>query len=148
MQQIRLTKCFTFDMAHAITGYEGKCRNIHGHTYHMEVCVKGVVAVEPGSSDGMVMDFAVLKHMVEDKIVNKYDHALVLEAATNVKEISVLRAQYDKIITYPCVPTTENILLNMVEELRSAMPSHVELYSVKLAETETSYATWYRNDNI
>lgn len=132
-------------MAHAITGYEGKCRNIHGHTYHMEVCVRGSVA--DGGSAGMVMDFAELKHIIEDTIVHRYDHALVLEAKSNVAEISALSTQYDKIISFPCVPTTENLLVSMVETLHGVLPVGVELYSVKLAETETSYAIWCADDN-
>ena len=55
-KSIRITKIFTFDSAHQLEDYEGKCRQLHGHTYKLEVTVKGEMG-----ENGMVFDFSILK---------------------------------------------------------------------------------------
>ena len=71
---LRLTKEFSFEMAHALPAYEGKCRNIHGHSYRLFVTVEGTPLMQDGSpTDGMVMDFHSLKECVEESIVEPFD---------------------------------------------------------------------------
>ena len=87
-KQIRITKAFKFEMAHALHGYDGLCKNIHGHSYRLWVTLKGVVRNEQGhTKDGMVMDFDVIKQIVKIDIVEKYDHSLVLNANSPHAEI-------------------------------------------------------------
>ena len=63
-QNIRVTKVFTFDMAHALFGYDGPCKNIHGHTYELSVTLKGKVLQENNHpKDGMVIDFTDFKQL-------------------------------------------------------------------------------------
>ena len=77
-RKIKLTKKFNFDMAHALFGHDGHCKNIHGHTYQLEITVEGIPRERLGTTnDGMVMDFGVLKSLVNELILNKLDHALV-----------------------------------------------------------------------
>jgi len=65
MSIIRITKEFQFEMAHALLGYDGPCKNIHGHSYQLKVTVKGVVKENTSDSDeGMVIDFGVIKKIV------------------------------------------------------------------------------------
>ena len=81
MEKIRITKEFKFEMAHALHGYDGLCKNIHGHSYKLRVTVRGNVRQEKGhKKDGMVMDFSVIKDIVKPEVIDKYDHSLVLNA--------------------------------------------------------------------
>lgn len=68
----------SFDAAHRLPWYDGKCRNLHGHTYRLEVCVEG-----PIGPDGMVVDFAALKTVVRREIVNRYDHTYLNDLLEN-----------------------------------------------------------------
>ncbi len=81
MATIRLTKEFSFEAAHALDGYDGPCREIHGHSYRLFVTVKGRPSTAEGDPEcGMVMDFGALKRIVNQEIVARFDHALVLRA--------------------------------------------------------------------
>ena len=91
---------------------------------------------------GMVMDFKALKDLVNDVIVNKLDHALVLSNQVDATLIETLRAHYDKIVLFPFQPSTENMLAHFADLLRPHLPANVRLYSIRLHETDTSYAEW------
>ena len=68
-------------MAHALYGYDGLCKNIHGHSYRLWVTVIGNVLDDSKSvKNGMVLDFSLLKKIVKPEIVDKFDHSLVLNA--------------------------------------------------------------------
>ncbi len=76
MATIRLTKEFSFEAAHALDGYDGPCREIHGHSYRLFVTVKGRPSTTEGDPKcGMVLDFGVLKRIVHEEIVARFDHA-------------------------------------------------------------------------
>ncbi|MFA5160962.1 MAG: 6-carboxytetrahydropterin synthase QueD [Elusimicrobiales bacterium] len=68
-----LIKTFSFDAAHNLVEYKGKCERLHGHTYRLAVTVEG----KPSKKDGMVMDFAELKDMVRELVLEKLDHAYI-----------------------------------------------------------------------
>ena len=134
--ELRLTKQFTFDMAHALAGYDGKCKNIHGHTYHFFVTVAGTPIADTSSpKTGMVMDFGVLKQIVNKNIVEPFDHALVLN-----ENADFCNSLNTKLIQLPFQPTTENLLLHFAKRLEGKLPPEVRLVSMKLYETETSCA--------
>ena len=79
MQKIRLTKHFSFEAAHALHNYDGKCSRLHGHSYQLFVTVIGTPDSNPDSPKcGMVMDFGLLKKIVNEEIIDKYDHSVVL----------------------------------------------------------------------
>jgi 6-pyruvoyltetrahydropterin/6-carboxytetrahydropterin synthase len=146
---VRITKYFTFEMAHALLGYDGDCRNIHGHSYKLHVTLRGQPMQHPGHpEDGMVMDFKHLKKLVKASILDIYDHALVLNETTPRTIIVELAKHYEKLVTLPFQPTCENMLLEFVEKLQGDLPESVELYEVELFETATSKATWYKADLI
>jgi 6-pyruvoyltetrahydropterin/6-carboxytetrahydropterin synthase len=73
-----VTKSFTFEAAHQLPWHPGKCKNLHGHTYRLEVSVRG-----PLTEDGIVMDFADLAAVVQAKVVQKYDHQYLNEYFEN-----------------------------------------------------------------
>ena len=101
---IRLTKEFSFEMAHALAGYDGPCREIHGHSYKLFVTVRGIPEQNPNSPKyGMVMDFGDLKRIVNRLIVDRYDHAFVLrETEANQTALTTIRGLFNKIITRQC----------------------------------------------
>ncbi|HIR32642.1 MAG TPA: 6-pyruvoyl tetrahydropterin synthase family protein, partial [Candidatus Coprenecus merdigallinarum] len=79
MPTLRLTKEFRFEGAHALTGYDGKCRHIHGHSYILYVTVKGTPSNPDGTpKSGMLIDFTDLKQIVNDHIIDIFDHSLIL----------------------------------------------------------------------
>lgn len=149
MATIRLTKEFSFEAAHALEGYDGACREIHGHSYRLFVTVKGEPAGDEGNPKcGMVMDFGVLKRIVGEEIVARMDHALVLRRTDgNAALREALAARFEHIVTVEYQPTCEHMLADFAARLRARMPEGVELYSLRLHETATSYAEWFAEDN-
>jgi 6-pyruvoyltetrahydropterin/6-carboxytetrahydropterin synthase len=145
---IRLTKEFRFEMAHALLGYDGACSNIHGHSYQLFVTIKGApVRDNKSPKDGMVMDYSVIKNIVSEQITSQLDHALVLNAATPEEHIKHLQKMYKNIVLLPFQPTCENMLTDFAERLKRILPAEVSLYSMKLCETNTSFAEWFAEDN-
>jgi len=78
MSNIRITKQFSFETGHALYGYDGKCKNVHGHSYRLDVTVIGTpISDNTNVKFGMVIDFGDLKKIVKDEIVDVFDHATV-----------------------------------------------------------------------
>ncbi|MCL2131696.1 MAG: 6-carboxytetrahydropterin synthase [Lentimicrobiaceae bacterium] len=146
--KIRITKLFSFEMAHALENHDGMCQNLHGHSYKLRVTVMGEPASNGDSPKvGMLMDFSDLKNIVNRHIIEKYDHALVLKSTTDNQVVEVLKKQYQKIEVTDYQPTSEQLLLNFVTILQQVLPPNVQLFSLRLSETDTSYAEWFREDN-
>lgn len=150
MAMIRLTKEFSFEAAHALDGYDGPCREIHGHSYRLFVTVKGRPSADEGDPKcGMVMDFGVLKRIVGEQIVSRFDHALVLRATECDAALrEMLRKRFGNIVTVDYQPTCENMLDDFAGRIRRQLPPGVELWSLRLHETATSYAEWFAEDNM
>lgn len=152
MKNIRLTKEFSFECAHALTGYDGKCSNIHGHSYKLFVTIKGATNGENGEpKEGMVIDFRDIKEMVERVIIKVFDHSLVITKETPLA--SELKGTYPNIVLLPFRPTSENLISHFAELLMEWMErnpkfSRAKVYSLRLYETATSYAEWFAEDNI
>jgi 6-pyruvoyltetrahydropterin/6-carboxytetrahydropterin synthase len=146
MTKLRVTKEFTFEMAHALSRYDGKCENVHGHTYFLSITIAGEPGEDTSSSKcGMVMDFCDLKLIVKDHILDYFDHALVLNVDDPRKH--VLKNVSTRLILTPYQPTCENLILDIVRRISVFMGGPVKLFSVKLRETPTSYAEWFAGDN-
>ncbi len=133
---LQLTKQFDFQMAHTLCGYDGKCRNIHGHNYRLFVTVEGApIASADSAKRGMVIDFGDIKRIVEEHIINLFDHALVLPEETPFP------TDLDtKTLVLPVQPTCENLLLHFSQLLEGRFPQGVHLVRLRLHETDTSYA--------
>ena len=144
---IRVTKEFDFEMAHALDCHDGKCHNIHGHTYGLSVTFIGEPIDAPGMpKDGMVIDFSDIKKIVKDNVVDVFDHALVLR--DNSRFLSSLDKKINpRLILVPYQPTAEKVLEHMIEIIQSHMPENMKLHSALLRETKTSYAEWFAEDN-
>ncbi len=145
---VRITKDFRFEMAHALKGYDGLCKNIHGHTYELKVTIAGKPITDENSPKlGMVMDFGDLKKIVKEEIVNRYDHALVLYNKMPAGLLAELKNNFDRVILKDYNPTSELMLLDFVEKIKSRLPEGVFLKHMFLRETTTSYAEWFDTDN-
>lgn len=147
-KKIRVTKQFKFETGHALYGYDGLCKNVHGHSYKLDVTVIGMLITDSRDvKNGMVIDFGDLKAIVNQEIVNPFDHATVLNVSTPHKEIAdEMENRGHKIIRVNYQPTSEMMVLDFAEKLKSKLPHHIELYSLKLRETATAFAEWYAKD--
>jgi 6-pyruvoyltetrahydropterin/6-carboxytetrahydropterin synthase len=142
---IRITKAFKLEMAHALHGYDGLCKNIHGHSYKLWVTIRGEIRNEKGhQKDGMVLDFDVIKQIVKPEIIDKYDHSLVLNA--NSPHAAIDLSAFEKVFYLPYQPTSENLVLDFASIIKGKLPSHIELYKIVLSETDTSFAEWNMED--
>ena len=146
---IRITKIFTFETAHVLYNYDGKCKNMHGHSYKLFVTVKGTPINDINDvKNGMVVDFGDIKQIVKEEIVDVWDHAVLLNALTPHKELGEDLAQKGhKVIECNYQPTCENMLYEIAEKIKNKLPSHVQLAYLKLHETENSYGEWFAEEN-
>jgi len=146
--KIRITKEFHFEMAHALWNYDGKCKNIHGHSYKLFVTVKGEPIEDINNpKNGMVMDFGDLKKIVNNHIIDKHDHAIAINKNTPHAKLFESEHSFDLIEYKDYQPTCEKMVEDFVEIIKKELPKNVELVSIKLYETATSFAEWLAEDN-
>jgi len=117
--QVKTTKMiiareFTFDSAHKLDWHKGKCKNLHGHTYKLQVSVKGNL-----SEQGIVIDFEIIDKIVKEKVIDLLDHRLLNEIIPN--------------------PTAENISIWIWDKLKDNLKG---LCEIKLWETQKSFVTY------
>ncbi|MBI9037712.1 MAG: 6-carboxytetrahydropterin synthase [Bacteroidales bacterium] len=148
MNTIRITKEFDFEMAHALFGYDGPCKNIHGHSYKLSVTIIGKPSEDTKSSKyGMLLDFKILKKIVKDCIIEIFDHALILNKNHPKELLSEIIKNFEKIIVADYQPTSENIIIDFSNRIKKNLPENIKLNSLKLHETATSFTEWYQKDN-
>ena len=113
----------------------------------MYVTVKGSPINGTGSpKDGMVVDFKQLKEIVNENIIDKFDHALIMHTSSPLSQ--ELANAYPNVMLVDFQPSTENLLCYFAQVLKDKMPQGAELFSLKLHETASSFAEWYASDNI
>jgi 6-pyruvoyltetrahydropterin/6-carboxytetrahydropterin synthase len=117
----------SFDAAHHLPNYEGKCKNVHGHHWVVEVGLKG----DPHPQAGMVVDFSILSVFLKEYVVGALDHRDINTIIPN--------------------PTAENIAHWILKQFRIALPmfkesSNPKLHVVRIWETPDSYAEVILND--
>tara|TARA_R110000737_G_scaffold349301_1_gene385167 strand:- start:761 stop:1210 length:450 start_codon:yes stop_codon:yes gene_type:complete len=149
MSNIRITKQFNFETGHALYGYDGKCRNVHGHSYKLSVTVIGRPITDASHVKlGMVIDFGDLKKIVKEDIVDIFDHATVFNKNTpHVELAKELTDRGHNVILADYQPTSENMVIDFAAKIQSRLPKNISLFSLKLQETDTSFAEWYASDN-
>ncbi len=149
MSNIRITKQFNFETGHALYGYDGKCKNVHGHSYKLSVTVIGTPITDTlNVKYGMVIDFGDLKKIVKEEIVDVFDHATVFNR--NTPHIELAKELSDRghdVILVEYQPTSENMVIDFAAKIKKHLPSNITLHSLKLQETDTSFAEWYQSDN-
>lgn len=120
---MKITKVFTFDSAHKINLDGTKCENLHGHTYKLEVTVAGKC-----DEMGMVMDFGLLKEIVDKNVIKILDHHYLNDL-------------------FDFNPTSENILNWIWHKIYDLLKTdRVSLYGLRLWETPTSCASMNGED--
>lgn len=130
-----VTKDMTFDAAHMLTGYEGRCRNLHGHTYHLFVEARGEL-----NDEGMVVDFRLLKELMTREIADRFDHAFMYcdKSPVELEIARVLESNGLKTVPLPFPTTAENL----ARYFYGVLAGHVDVSAVRLMETPTSCAEY------
>ena len=149
MSTIIITKLFHFETGHALYGYDGKCKNVHGHSYKLAVTVSGKPISDTNNVKlGMVIDFGDLKKIINEEIVDVFDHATVFNKNTPHVELAnelIKRGHHVLLVDYQ--PTSEMMVIDFAEKIKNRLPSTIHLFSIKLQETETSFAEWFASEN-
>lgn len=150
---IEVTKIVEFEMAHALHNHSGQCKNVHGHTYKLEVTLKGATSEAPHqANDGMVIDFSALKGIIEDEIICIADHALWLNHLDPRAGMLEPNPMFGKMQAVSYNPTCENMVAKFASILKEVFYEKgytgLTLTKVRLWETSNSYATWRYSDNI
>jgi len=149
MTHIRITKQFSFETGHALYGYDGKCKNVHGHSYRLDVTVIGSPITDSSNVKyGMVIDFSDLKKIVKEEIVDVFDHATVFNKNTPHVELArELDSRGHNVLLVDYQPTSEMMVIDFAEKIKNRLPKNIKLFALKLQETATSFAEWYASDN-
>jgi 6-pyruvoyltetrahydropterin/6-carboxytetrahydropterin synthase len=148
MSKIRVTKEFSFEMAHALWNYDGPCKNVHGHSYRLYVTLIGEPIDDASNTKyGMVIDFGDLKKIVKREVVNKFDHTVVVSSAVDKKRLDALNQMFGNVMLVDYQPTCEMLIGDIAKRITPFLPPGVYLHSLKLYETATSYAEWFASDN-
>lgn len=146
--KLRVSKIFDFETAHALWGYDGKCANIHGHSYVLTVTITGDMIQDSNHPKyGMIIDFGDIKDVVKKEIVEVYDHCLLVRKNTPHEGYAQVETAFKKVWLTEFQPTCENMLLDMVHKLLNSLPKQIELKYVRLQETKSSFAEWFSEDN-
>lgn len=147
-KKIRITKEFSFETGHALFGYDGLCKNVHGHSYKLSVTVIGEPIDDASAiKNGMVIDFSDLKKIVKEEIVLPFDHATVLNINTPHKALAEeMESRGHKVLKVNYQPTSEMMVIDFAEKIKTHLPENIQLFSLKLRETASSYAEWHAAD--
>lgn len=146
---IRVTKIFNFETAHLLYNYDGKCKNMHGHSYKLFVTVKGIPINDlKNHKNGMVLDFGDIKKIVKEEITEPWDHSVLVNALSPHKKLGMdLEKQGHKVIFCDFQPTCENMLYEIAKKIKARLPKAVTLTYLKLHETENAYGEWFAEEN-
>jgi 6-pyruvoyltetrahydropterin/6-carboxytetrahydropterin synthase len=145
---IRVTKEFSFEMAHVLWNYDGPCKNVHGHSYRLFVTLSGFPADnQDNPKNGMVIDFSDLKKIVKKEIVGVFDHSVVLSNKIDKGKTDMFSKMFGNTVLVGYQPTCENLVADFAKRITPYLPSGVKLHSLKLYETATSFAEWFASDN-
>lgn len=148
MSRIRVTKEFSFEMAHALWNYDGPCKNVHGHSYRLYVTLVGEPVTDTANTKlGMVIDFSDLKDIVNREIVDRFDHTVVVSSRVEKNRLDALNQMFGNVMVVDYQPTCEKLIEDIAARIKPQLPEGVSLHNLKLYETATSYAEWYASDN-
>lgn len=135
-------------MAHVLKGYDGPCKNIHGHSYELLVTLSGSpIDDEKSPKYGMIMDFKDLKTLIKSNVIDRYDHALLISKKHDREVIDALRKNFEKVVITPFQPTSENLVNEIAQTIIPLLPENISLHNLRLRETATAFAEWFAEDN-
>lgn len=148
MSIIRVTREFSFEMAHVLKGYDGPCRNVHGHSYRLFVTITGKPVNDNTSPrNGMVLDFTDLKEIVVHTIIERFDHSVVISSDFAAEKKKMMADAFGNAVIVDYQPTCENLVTDFAGRIKSELPAGINLHSLRLCETAKSYAEWFATDN-
>ena len=142
---MKVTKEVTFDSAHMLSNYQGKCANLHGHTYKLQVSIEAPLQSK-GNEECMVMDFNNLKNAIE-AVTRDFDHAIIFSDDTHRGEAeNALMRWADKYsMNYIIIPVGKSTSEGIASEIKSRLSCHMSNVgwpdiTVRVWETPTSFA--------
>ncbi|MGR3806698.1 preQ(0) biosynthesis protein QueD [Pasteurella testudinis DSM 23072] len=136
----KISKEFSFDMAHMLDGHDGKCKNLHGHTYKLQVELCAPLLTDAAKC-GMVMDYSDLKSVVDDLILKPMDHAFIYDQhSEKERKVAELLQELDsKVFALPYRTTAEQMSQFIFQRLQHA---GLPISAVRLWETPTSFCEY------
>ncbi|WP_109697689.1 6-pyruvoyl trahydropterin synthase family protein [Chitinophaga deserti] len=138
---IQVTKIFRFETAHALHGYNGACRHIHGHSYQLHVTVRAEAEPERYfPAPGILLDFRDLKELVNNAVIRRLDHRLVV--SPDFLAAHPAESEEENLVVMDAEPSAENLLIFIRNSIREKLPAGVLLARLQLFETADSYAEW------
>jgi 6-pyruvoyltetrahydropterin/6-carboxytetrahydropterin synthase len=140
-----ITRKLEFDAGHRIPDHRSQCRNLHGHRYVLEITLQGELVETEGAPDrGMVMDFADVKALAMEHLVNKWDHAFIVYARDEVVRSFLEQMADHKTVVLDRIPTVENLAAEAFRILSEVYNDHygvdLKLKRVRLYETPNCWA--------
>lgn len=129
---LTICKEFVFHSAHRLPNHEGCCKNVHGHSYKLQVVVRGpqfAFARDDSPEYGMLLDFSRLKGIVQKEVIDRLDHSYLNDIDGLFNPTAEIMVCW--------------ILDALVESLKKECP-YVLIHRIRLYETDTSYAEWVR----
>ena len=140
---LTVTKTVKFDAAHVLTNHAGLCKNLHGHTYRVDVSVAQAAPDE----GGMVIDFKDLKRIAGELICDRFDHAFIYntESAGEREIAEVVERHGMRTVALPFRSTAENLARHFYLALK---PRLAALAAVKVWETADSSAEYREGDEV
>ena len=138
---LSLTKIFNFEMAHAIYGYAGSCKNVHGHSYELHVTLSSATTGDEYiSAPGFEIDFKEIKELVNVHVIKSLDHKMVLSKVF-IASRPVFKDE-ENLEIWDAEPTAENLLIYIHRTLEKHLPGNTKLTRLTIYETRDSYAEW------
>lgn len=131
---MKIAKEFTWEMGHRLPFHDGKCKNLHGHSYKCMIEVSG-----SPDENGMVLDYYELKKITEP-IFEKLDHSFMVWSGDK-ELIEMLKNMNSQMVVVDFQSTAENICVYLLNEIKSAnLPKNIKSVKVRVLETENTYA--------
>lgn len=148
---MQITRRLEFDAGHRIPNHSSQCRHLHGHRYAIEITLTGDIINQEGASDeGMVMDFADVKRIAKEQVVDAWDHAFLVYCKDETVLSFLNSLPGHKTVILDVVPTAENLARVAFKLLdpayRDTYNTHLTLQRVRLYETPNNWADCLRRD--
>lgn len=148
---MKVCRFIEWDMGHRILNHNSQCRNLHGHRYKAEICLKGSLVTKHGSSDeGMVLDFGIIKEIAKQEIDQVLDHSFMIWDQDKLL-MDFFKSNKDlKHVIVPFPPTAENIaswLFSILEKkFKKTYKNKIRLESIQLWETPNNMVICTKED--
>ncbi len=130
---MKIAKEFRWEMGHRLTFHQGKCKNLHGHSYKCVIEITG-----EKDKNGIIIDYYDLSNIV-NPVIKELDHSIMVYSEDK-ELISLLEKLNSKTVIVNFESTAENICHYLIDKIKSKIPSHIKFLSVKVFETENTYA--------